>query len=80
MGRHLKAFTAGVVAWIIGALFVRVALDWSDSQPYQGSVTETRYIVIAAIALAIGIGGTLLASIWWWRTRKAATEHRYPHR
>lgn len=70
MARHVKAFTAGLLSWIVAAVFVRIALDWSDSLPYEGEVTETRYLVIAGIALAIGAGGSLLASIWWWRARK----------
>lgn len=69
MRRHLKALVAGAASWLVAAVFVRIALDWSDSLPYQGEVTETRYIVIAIIALAMGGGGTLMASLWWWRSR-----------
>ncbi|MFI3893045.1 hypothetical protein E4P34_00950 [Kocuria rhizophila] len=51
--------------WLLGAVFVRLALDWSDSQPYEGAVTEARYIVIAVLALGIGVGATIAAVVIW---------------
>ncbi|MDR7373447.1 NhaP-type Na+/H+ or K+/H+ antiporter [Kocuria rhizophila] len=65
--------------WLLGAVFVRLALDWSDSQPYEGAITEARYIVIAVLALAIGVGATIAAVIIWWtghRRRSRAEGHQ----
>lgn len=50
-------------------VFVRLSLDWSDAQPYQGEATELRSLVIALTALAIGFGGTLFAAVRWWKSR-----------
>lgn len=63
-------FSSGLIflgGWLLGAVLVRLALDWSDAQPYEGAVTEARYIVIAVLALTIGVGATIAAVIIWWR-------------
>lgn len=48
--------------WLLAAVGVRLALDWSDSMPY-GPEAEVRYIVIALAALTVGFGGTIAAII-----------------
>lgn len=40
-------------------VFVRLSLDWSDSLPYEGEVTERRYLLFMAIALVIFLSGVL---------------------
>ena len=67
MNHRWKSVLTFVGGWLLGAVFVRLALDWSDSQPYEGAITEARYIVIAVLALAIGVGATIAAVIIWWR-------------
>lgn len=67
------ALVAGSIA--VGGLafalvFVRVSLDWSDSQPYQGAETEIRYIVFACIALLIAGGSAAGALVYWLRARR----------
>ena len=65
--------TGITLAGLVGAaVFVRLSLDWSDARPYEGNVTETRYIVFMLIALAIAAAG-LLCGVWcsrrWLRRR-----------
>lgn len=55
-------------AWILGAVVVRLGLDWADTFPYSPE-SEIRYLVIAAVALTIAIGGSI-ASILWVRRAK----------
>lgn len=59
-----------VSGWLVAAVFVRLALDWSDSQPYEGQTTEQRYLIIAAIGIGIGLSSTVGASLWWWTMRR----------
>lgn len=47
-----------VLSAVLGAVFVRTALDALDAQPYAGVTTEHAYLVIAIVALAIWWGGT----------------------
>jgi hypothetical protein len=49
-----------VVSWALGAVVVRVGLDWADGFPY-GSASEWRYLGVAVAALVIAVGGTLAA-------------------
>lgn len=49
----------------LAAVFVRVSLAWSDAQPYEGSVTEARYIVFICITLAILAGSAIAGFILW---------------
>lgn len=62
-GTVLTALAVAVGSWLLAAVFVRVALDWSDSLPYEGAETEARYIVLATIAGTIAIVGTAVAII-----------------
>lgn len=66
----LVLFVAG---WVIALVWVRLSLDWSDSQPYNPEVTEPRYIVFIVIAVAIVAASTTGAFIWWLRRGRART-------
>ena len=79
MNHRWKSVLTFVGGWLLGAVFVRLALDWSDSQPYEGAVTEARYIVIAVLALGIGVGATIAAVVIWrkgHRRRSRAEGHQ----
>ncbi|GLI26737.1 hypothetical protein ARHIZOSPH14_09790 [Agromyces rhizosphaerae] len=67
--RRLAALAIGVGGWLLALAFVRVSLGWSDSRPYEGTVTETRYLLFAGIAVAIALGSTIAAIIVW-RSRR----------
>ncbi|WP_345067455.1 hypothetical protein [Leifsonia kafniensis] len=47
-----------VAAWLIGAVVVRLGLDWADTFPYS-TASEMRYLAVAAVALVIAIGGSV---------------------
>lgn len=74
MSRRARgALIAGAVAaggWALALVFVRVSLDWSDSQPYRGAETEARYIVFAVTAVAIAAAATAAAIVVWVRSRR----------
>lgn len=65
--RRLVAVAVGIGSWVLAAVFVRLSPDWSDTQPYAGSVTEARYILFACIALAIAAVGTVAGVVVWRR-------------
>ncbi|WES65852.1 hypothetical protein P0L94_07205 [Microbacter sp. GSS18] len=65
--RGVAAVAVGVGCWLLAGVFVRVSLDWSDSQPYAGGVTEARYILFACIAVAIAAFGTIAGVVLWRR-------------
>lgn len=79
MNHRWKSALTFVGGWLLGAVFVRLALDWSDTQPYEGAITETRYLVIAVLALGIGTGATIAAVVIWrkgHRRRSRPEEHQ----
>ena len=47
-----------LAAWLLGALVVRLGLDWADTFPYSPA-SEIRYLVVAGIALITAIGGSI---------------------
>lgn len=55
--------TVIVATVLVTAVFIRVTLDWSDSMPYAGDVTERRYILLAVIAILIFTSGCVLSVI-----------------
>ena len=66
----LRRAVAVVVALLgTGAplVFVKVALDWSDSLPYEGTVTEARYILFMLIAVALIAAGVVTGVVLWIR-------------
>ncbi|WP_332308069.1 MULTISPECIES: hypothetical protein [Kocuria] len=75
MNHRWKSVLIFVGGWLLGAVFVRLALDWSDAQPYEGAVTERRYLVIAGLALALGIGASIAAAVIWARAARGPEDH-----
>ncbi|UNK71560.1 hypothetical protein [Microbacterium sp. H1-D42] len=70
--RRVAAIVVPLVGLLSGALFVRLLLDWSDSQPYAGAETETRYIVIAVGAVA-WVAVSCAIGVWlWWSSRRSS--------
>lgn len=67
--RWLLASGIGILSWVIAGVFVRVMLDWSDSQPYVAEVTEPRYIVTAVGAILIALAGSVAAVLFGRRRR-----------
>ncbi|WP_421845187.1 hypothetical protein [Mycobacterium sp.] len=46
-----------VLSWVLGAVIVRLGLDWADTFPYS-EASERRYLGVAAAALVVAIGGS----------------------
>lgn len=68
--RRRALLALGIIAsWLLGVVFVRLGLDWADTFEYSPA-SEVRYLVIAALALAIAFGGSI-ASILWARRMRA---------
>ncbi|MET1019463.1 MAG: hypothetical protein ABWX62_05720 [Microterricola sp.] len=51
-----------LAAWVLGALVVRLGLDWADTFPYSPA-SEIRYLVVAGVALTIALGGSIASVI-----------------
>lgn len=69
--RHRILLTLGILAsWVLGAMVVRLGLDWSDTFPYD-STSELRYLAVAVLALLIAIGGSVTSFLLFRRARKA---------
>lgn len=68
---RLVALAWGLGVPLVAAVGVRLALDWSDSMPYEGAVTEQRYIVIACLAVACVVASTVVAVLLWRRAGRA---------
>lgn len=69
---RLLAVLVWVGGWSLALAFVRISLDWSDAQPYEGEATELRYVVFATIAGAVMIGSAVTAVVIWWRAGRAS--------
>jgi len=52
-----------LLAWLLGAVVVRLGLDWADTYPYSAA-SEVRYLVVAGAALTIAIGGSVASVVW----------------
>lgn len=65
-GRAVAALVA-LLGLAVALVFVRLALDWSDSLPYEGAVTEARYIVFMLVAVALVTTGVVMAVVLWTR-------------
>lgn len=59
-----------VAAWLLGAVVVRLGLDWADTFPYSPA-SEVRYLVIAGVALAIAVGGSVASILWARRAKRS---------
>ncbi|WP_125098718.1 hypothetical protein [Leucobacter chromiireducens] len=62
----------------VAFVFVRVMLDWSDSLPYAGARTETRYLVLIGVALTICAATAIAAWRVGRRVGRAAREREEP--
>ncbi|PJJ81702.1 hypothetical protein CLV85_0881 [Salinibacterium amurskyense] len=62
-----------ILSWMLGAVVVRLGLDWSDTFPYSPA-SEWRYLGVALLALAIAVGGSVLA----WRFGRRFRRHPKP--
>lgn len=60
-----------LAAWLLGALVVRLGLDWADTFPYSPA-SEIRYLVIAGSALTIAVGGSIASIIIALRIRRSS--------
>lgn len=70
--RRRALLTLGIIAsWLLGAVFVRLGLDWADTFEYS-EASEIRYLVIAALALVIACGGSIASILWARRARARA--------
>ncbi|MFF2493597.1 hypothetical protein [Agromyces sp. NPDC058064] len=69
---RLVAALVWVGGWALALAFVRISLDWSDAQPYEGETTELRYVVLATIAGSVMIGSAVTAVVVWWRAGRAS--------
>ncbi|MFF2272109.1 hypothetical protein ACFVTX_07535 [Agromyces sp. NPDC058136] len=67
--RRLSAVLVGLGGIALALVFVRVSLDWSDAQPYEGEATEIRYMVFATIAGVTMIASVVAAIVLWRRAR-----------
>ncbi|HPT94161.1 MAG TPA: hypothetical protein PLA13_04215 [Microbacteriaceae bacterium] len=65
--QRVLAVVVAVAGFVVAAAFVRLALDWSDSLPYEGEVTEARYIVFMIIAVALALVGVAIGVVMWMR-------------
>jgi hypothetical protein len=52
-----------LASWLLGAVVVRLGLDWADSYPYS-SASEVRFGIVAFLALSVAISGTVIALRW----------------
>lgn len=57
MRRVLFVISGCVLSWVVGAVVVRLGLDWADTFPYS-EASEWRYLGIAIAALLVAIGGS----------------------
>ncbi|WP_157425049.1 hypothetical protein [Agromyces lapidis] len=70
--QRLLAALIWIGGWALALAFVRTSLYWSDAQPYEGEVTEQRYIVFAMIAGVVMIGSVIAAIVVWWRAGRTS--------
>jgi hypothetical protein len=61
-----------LAAWLIGAVMVRLGLDWADTYPYSAA-SEMRYLAVAGVALVIAIGGSVASVLLF---RRAGAAHK----
>ncbi|MFB6611223.1 hypothetical protein ACFCVO_12945 [Agromyces sp. NPDC056379] len=58
MRRALFVIGGILLSWVVGAVIVRVGLDWADTFPYS-EASEWRYLGVAVVALLVAIGGSV---------------------
>ncbi|MEF3403027.1 hypothetical protein [Agromyces sp. CCNWLW203] len=76
MRRTLVIIGGIVLSWVIGAVIVRLGLDWADTFSYS-EASEWRYLGVAVAALLVAVGGsvtTLLVALRPRRSKAAARD------
>ena len=76
MRRTLFVIGGILLSWVLGAVVVRLGLDWADTFPYS-EASEWRYLGVAVAALLVAVGGsvtTLLVALGRRRSRAAARD------
>jgi hypothetical protein len=63
MGNMLTRIILVLASWLLGAVVVRLGLDWADTYPYS-SASEVRFGIVAFLALSVAISGTVIALRW----------------
>ncbi|MGH3705568.1 MAG: hypothetical protein ACRDT9_13120, partial [Agromyces sp.] len=58
MRRALFVIGGILLSWLLGAVIVRLGLDWADTFPYS-EASEWRYLGVAITALVVAIGGSV---------------------
>ncbi|MFC9559728.1 hypothetical protein [Agromyces sp. NPDC056965] len=58
MRRALFVIGGILLSWVLGAVIVRLGLDWADTFPYS-EASEWRYLGVAVAALLVAIGGSV---------------------
>ncbi|WP_027501868.1 hypothetical protein [Rhodococcus sp. UNC363MFTsu5.1] len=58
MRRLLPVVAGCLLSWVLGAVVVRLGLDWADTFPYS-EASERRYLGVAGAALLVAIGGSV---------------------
>ncbi|MGW6376628.1 hypothetical protein ACWFRB_11275 [Rhodococcus sp. NPDC055112] len=56
--RHAPVVAGCLLSWLLGAVVVRLGLDWADTFPYSAA-SERRYLGVAVVALLVAIGGSV---------------------
>ena len=71
MRRTLVIIGGIVLSWVLGAVVVRLGLDWADTFPYS-EASEWRYLGVAVAALLVAVGGSVATLLVVLRRRGAA--------
>ena len=75
MRRALFVIGGILLSWVLGAVIVRLGLDWADTFPYS-EASEWRYLGVAIAALLVAIGGSIATLlIARRRSRRGAETH-----
>lgn len=54
----LVAICGSIVSWLVGAIVVRLGLNWADTFEYSPA-SEWRYLGVAILALTIATSGSI---------------------
>ncbi|MBM7832414.1 hypothetical protein JOE59_003119 [Agromyces cerinus] len=69
MRRTLFVIGGILLSWVLGAVVVRLGLDWADTFPYS-EASEWRYLGVAIAALLVAIGGSVATVLLARRRRR----------
>ncbi|MGI9824363.1 hypothetical protein [Agromyces sp. Marseille-Q5079] len=71
----LLAILGSLLSVLVGAVIVRLGLDWADTFEYSAA-SEIRYLVVAGVALAVAIGGSAASAVFFLRRGRRARRER----